>query len=222
MGAAARVFAAERYDWSKNAAQMEHLTNAGQPGRSSPVTSTELGTEGGRAAPQQNPFVSVIMAVRNEEGYIGPCLQALAQQDYPRERFEVIVLDGESTDGTMAEAQRAAQELGVPDAFLTNQKRTTASGMNLGLSLARGEIIIKVDGHTLVDPHFVSASVRALHESGADAVGGPIRTRDARSVRRSPAVSSPWRRRRGLPPFAARADGFGSPAPTAAALSTGA
>ena len=140
------------------------------------------------------PFVSVIMAVRNEEGYIGPCLQALAQQDYPRESFEVIVLDGESSDGTMAEAQRAAQELGVPDAFLTNHKRTTASGMNLGLSLARGEIVIKVDGHTLVEPHFVSASVRALRESGADAVGGPIRT-----IGRGPlgqaialAVSSPF------------------------------
>lgn len=125
---------------------------------------------------EQLPFVSVLIPVRNEEGYIGPCLQALAQQDYPREGFEVIVLDGESSDGTRLEAERAAQEIGVPDAFLTNRKRSTASGLNLGLTIARGDVIIRVDGHTLVDPHFILASVLALRESGADAVGGPIRT----------------------------------------------
>ncbi len=123
------------------------------------------------------PFVSVLIPVRNEQGYIGPCLEALAQQDYPRESFEVIVLDGESTDGTRAEAERAAQETGVPDMFLTNRKLTTASGLNLGLAMARGDVIVRVDGHTLVDPDFISSSVRALQESGADAVGGPIKTK---------------------------------------------
>ncbi len=148
-----------------------------------------------RPAPNPDlPFVSVIMAVRNEEGFIGPCLQALAQQDYPRENFEVIVLDGESADGTFDEAQQAAAELGVPDAFLTNHKHTTAAGMNLGLSIARGDVIIKVDGHTLVDPHFISASVRALESSGADAVGGPIRTKGRGPVGQAIALamSSPF------------------------------
>jgi cellulose synthase/poly-beta-1,6-N-acetylglucosamine synthase-like glycosyltransferase len=160
-----------------------------------PAVPEERGGQEGPPAPRPDlPFVSVIMAVRNEEGYIGPCLQALAQQDYPRENFEVIVLDGESTDGTMAEAQTAALELGVPDLFLTNRKGTTAAGLNLGLSLARGEVIVKVDGHTLVDPHFLSASVRALRESGADAVGGPIRTMGRGPVGQAIAlaVSSPF------------------------------
>lgn len=137
----------------------------------SPYPASEMGSGG-----EEYPFVTVIVPVRNEENFLGPCLQALAQQDYPREAFEVIVLDGESTDGTQAEAEQAAQELGVPDAYLTNRGRTTASGLNLGLSVARGDVIIRVDGHTLVDPHFISASVRALRETGADAVGGPIRT----------------------------------------------
>jgi succinoglycan biosynthesis protein ExoA len=157
------------------------------------VTSAEASPQPEQAL-GETPFVSVLMAVRNEEGYIGPCLQALAQQDYPREAFEVIVLDGESTDGTMAEAQRAAQEFGVPDMFLTNRGRTTAKGLNLGLSVARGDIIIKVDGHTLVEPHFISASVKALRESGADAVGGPIHTKGRGPVGQAIAlaVSSPF------------------------------
>jgi succinoglycan biosynthesis protein ExoA len=122
-------------------------------------------------------FVSVIVPVRNEEGYIGPCLQALAQQDYPREGFEVLVLDGQSTDGTAKEAQEAASMFGVPDLFMMNRLQTTATGLNLGLSMARGDVIIRVDGHTQVDPHFISESVRVLEERDADAVGGPIRTK---------------------------------------------
>lgn len=157
------------------------------------MTERSAGAEAA-ALEQQLPFVSVIIPVRNEEGYIGPCLQALAQQDYPREVFEVIVLDGESTDGTRQEAEQAAQEFGVPDVFLTNRKRTTASGLNLGLSIARGEVIIRVDGHTLVDPRFISAGVHALQKSGADAVGGPIRTMGRGPVGQAIAlaVSSPF------------------------------
>jgi cellulose synthase/poly-beta-1,6-N-acetylglucosamine synthase-like glycosyltransferase len=140
------------------------------------------------------PFVSVLVPVRNEAGFIGRCLQALAAQDYPRERFEVFVLDGQSTDATEYEAQHTAESAGLTVFFATNQKRTTAAGMNLGLALAHGEIIIKVDGHTRVAPDFISASVRALERSGADAVGGPIETRGTGAVGRAIALamSSPF------------------------------
>jgi glycosyltransferase involved in cell wall biosynthesis len=138
--------------------------------------------------------VSVLVPVRNEEGYIGACLRALAEQDYPREGFEVIVLDGESTDGTRSEAEGAARELGVPDVFLTNRRRTAASGLNLGLSIARGDVIIHLAGHAVADPHLISASVRALKESGADAAGGPIRAAGQGPVGQAIAlaVSSPF------------------------------
>jgi succinoglycan biosynthesis protein ExoA len=136
--------------------------------------STETGTAG---TPSALPFVSVIIPVRNEERHLRDCLEALASQDYPRERFEVIVLDGESSDATPRVAEEAAAALGLPDVFLVNAGRTTASGLNLGLRAARGEVIVRVDGHAVVDPSFLSASVRALQDSGADAVGGTIRTR---------------------------------------------
>jgi succinoglycan biosynthesis protein ExoA len=122
------------------------------------------------------PFVSVIIPVRNEEGFIIRCLEALSHQDYSRDRFEVIVLDGESTDGTSLEVEAAGQAYGVPDVYLVNQGRTTAKGLNLGLSVASGEVIVRVDGHTMVHPTFLSASVDALRRTAADAVGGPIET----------------------------------------------
>jgi len=136
------------------------------------------------------PFVSVLVPVRNEAAYIGRCLEALARQDYPRDRFEVIVLDGESTDATLAAVEATRAALGLPDRLEPNRKRTTAAGMNLGLALAKGEVIIKVDGHTSVDPSFVRASVRALSESGADAVGGPIRTAGEGAIGRAIALAT--------------------------------
>ncbi len=126
---------------------------------------------------QMLPYVSVVVPARNEESFITRCLQALQAQDYPRERFEVIVVDGESTDATSKEVREMALAYGIPDVFKSNPSHTTPAGFNIGILNAGGEIIIKVDGHTRVDPDFISASVKALQDSGADAVGGRIRTR---------------------------------------------
>jgi len=165
----------------------------GQPQMTTHQTRTRRKAKA-EAPREAGPFVSVLIPVRNEAGFIGRCLQALAAQDYPRERFEVIVLDGESTDATEYEVKHTAESAGLTVYVATNKKRTTAAGMNLGLSLAKGQIIVKVDGHTRVDPGFISASVKALAESGADAVGGPIETRGHGTVGRAIALamSSPF------------------------------
>jgi GT2 family glycosyltransferase len=130
-----------------------------------------------RRKPDDLPLVSIIVPVRNEEGYIGRCLQALAAQDYPRERMELFVLDGGSRDATESETRLTAEATGLTVFYAPNPNHTAATGFNLGLTLAHGDIIIKVDGHTRVAPDFISASVKALQESGADAAGGPIETR---------------------------------------------
>jgi cellulose synthase/poly-beta-1,6-N-acetylglucosamine synthase-like glycosyltransferase len=135
------------------------------------------------------PFVSVLLPVRNEAGFIRRCLEALAAQDYPRDSFEVILIDGESSDGTLEAVAEAKRDLGLPDRVLTNSRRTTPTGLNLGVSAAAGDVIVRVDGHTRVDATFLSASVRALLESGADAVGGPIRTRGEGDVGRAIALA---------------------------------
>jgi succinoglycan biosynthesis protein ExoA len=152
------------------------------------MTETAPGAATQRAA-DDLPFVSVIIPVRNEEGYIGRCLQALAAQDYPQDRFEVFVLDGGSTDNTEYETQHAANALGLTVFFAPNPKRTTAAGFNLGLTLAHGEIIVRLDGHTRIAPDFLSANVRALQQSGADAAGGPIETRGHGPVGRAIALA---------------------------------
>ncbi|MGD0114514.1 MAG: glycosyltransferase family 2 protein [Dehalococcoidia bacterium] len=120
------------------------------------------------------PLVSVLVPMRNEERYIEACLRSLAEQDYPRDRFEVLVIDGDSTDRSLELARRFGNEAGIDLRLLDNPARKTAPGLNIGLAAARGEIVVRVDAHAEVYPDFLSESVTALQETGADAVGGPI------------------------------------------------
>ncbi len=121
------------------------------------------------------PFVSAIVPMRNERRYVERCLRSLAAQDYPRDRFEVIVVDGGSNDGSRELVESLREE--VPNLrVVENRGKHTARGLNLGLALARGEVIARVDAHAAVAPDFLRESVAALRRTGADVVGGPIQT----------------------------------------------
>jgi succinoglycan biosynthesis protein ExoA len=120
------------------------------------------------------PLVSVLVPMRNEERFIGACLRSLAAQDYPHHRFEVLVIDGESTDYSPEIAQRFAADTDIDVRLLDNPALKTAPALNIGLDAARGEVIVRVDAHAEVAPDFLSQSVAALRETEADAVGGPI------------------------------------------------
>ena len=120
------------------------------------------------------PFVSILVPVRNEERYIERCLYSIAAQDFPRSRFEVLVIDGQSTDQTKLIISRFAAESTVDLRLLQNARHRTAAGMNIGLAEARGDVIVRIDGHASVAPGFLSRSVEALEETRADCVGGVI------------------------------------------------
>ena len=120
------------------------------------------------------PLVSVLVPMRNEERFIGACLRSLAAQDYPPDRFEVLVIDGDSTDDSREIAQAFAAHGDLDLRLLDNPARKTAPGLNVGLEAARGEVIVRVDAHAEVAPDFLRQNVEALRETDADAVGGPI------------------------------------------------
>ena len=120
------------------------------------------------------PFVSILVPVRNEERYIERCLYSIARQDYPRSRFEVLVIDGQSTDQTKQIVSRFAAESTIDLRLLQNPRYKTAAGLNIGLADARGEVIARVDGHATIAPDFLGRSVDALFETHADCVGGVI------------------------------------------------
>jgi glycosyltransferase involved in cell wall biosynthesis len=121
------------------------------------------------------PFVSVVMPVRNEAGFIARSLGCVLAQDYPAERLEIIVADGASEDGTAAivERLRAAH----PNLrLIANPGRIAPAGLNAAIAQARGEAIVRVDGHCEIAPDYVRRCIEHLRRDGVDGVGGPLET----------------------------------------------
>ena len=117
------------------------------------------------------PFVSIVLPIRNEAGFIARNLGAVLAQDYPCDRLEILVTDGMSTDATR-EIVLSIQAEHLNVRLIDNPGKIVATGLNAAISQACGDIIIRVDGHTIIAPDYVSECVAALYRSGADNVGG--------------------------------------------------
>jgi len=116
------------------------------------------------------PMVSVIIPMRNEGPHLGVCVDSVLAQDYPAERLEIIVVDGDSDDDSLAVLRQYGQQLRV----LRNPARIVPTAMNIGIRAARGEIIARVDAHTTLAPDYIRVGVETLRRTGADNVGGPM------------------------------------------------
>jgi len=93
------------------------------------------------------PFVSVVIPVRNEEKHLGSVLDGLLTQNYPKDRYEILVADGDSTDGTREVAEAAARNSAVPIRWLRNARQLSSAGRNLGVRHSSGELVVFIDGH---------------------------------------------------------------------------
>jgi glycosyltransferase involved in cell wall biosynthesis len=118
------------------------------------------------------------MPVRNEEQFIEACLASVLEQDYPADLVEILVVDGMSTDGTRERAAAVlADDITEGTArILDNPRGIAPTAMNIGISAAHGDVIVRVDGHTTLPPDYVSRCVKVLQETGSQNVGGAIRT----------------------------------------------
>ena len=119
--------------------------------------------------------VSFVMPVRNEEEYIRASLQSLVDQSYPASECEIIVVDGRSSDRTR-EITEEIRERNPQVRYLDNPAGIVPTAMNIGIRAARGEIIIRADGHNVYPRDYAANCVKYLEETGADNVGGPWAT----------------------------------------------
>ena len=121
------------------------------------------------------PAVTVILPIRNEEKHIQACLETLLAQDYPADKVEILLIDGRSTDNTRATvAQVAAQHPDRRIHLLDNPQQIVPHALNIGIRAATADIIIRMDGHTVPAPNYITACVNALEATGAANVGGVI------------------------------------------------
>jgi len=132
-----------------------------------PAFGHDAGPPGGEGL----PFVSVIIPCRNEVGHIEGCLNSVVASEYPKDRMEVLVIDGMSDDGTREIAGRYSNA--YPFIKLRdNPKRITPSALNIGVRNAVGEVIIRMDAHNVYGSRYIPMCVGHLLNSGADNVGG--------------------------------------------------
>ncbi|MCZ7569172.1 MAG: glycosyltransferase family 2 protein [Ardenticatenaceae bacterium] len=117
------------------------------------------------------PLVSVIIPTWNGAHHLGPCLSALRAQSY--QRFEIIVVDNGSHDGTLELLATRWPE--VPVVALPSN-HGFAGGVNAGLAVARGAVIALVNNDTAAEPEWLEQLVAALvREPGAAMAASKIK-----------------------------------------------
>jgi GT2 family glycosyltransferase len=126
-----------------------------------------------RASSTVAPTVSVLIPCRNEARTIEGCLHNIYSFAPPAGGFEVIVIDGMSTDGTREALTRMRQRYpGL--VVIDNPHRTVPHAMNLGIRQARGEYIVRADARCIHPASYLTDLLALSHETGADNVGGVL------------------------------------------------
>jgi len=119
------------------------------------------------------PLVSIVMPVRNESAHLPRAFAAIETQSYPRDRIEILVVDGGSTDDT-PDIVRRRMRADPRICLLGGPGVNTPAAMQLGIAAARGDVVAKVDGHGWVNERFVERAVATLVADESVGCVGPI------------------------------------------------
>ncbi len=124
------------------------------------------------------PSISALLVTRNEEKFIERSFSSLLNQDYPKTKYEIIVVDGCSSDRTIDIIKNLAQKSDVKVRILENPKKILASGWNIGIKNASGDYVVRIDAHAEVPPDFISLNVKTIEDvKDVVCVGGKLVTK---------------------------------------------
>jgi glycosyltransferase involved in cell wall biosynthesis len=119
------------------------------------------------------PFISVVVPTRNRPTLLAKCLESLFAQNYPADRWQIIVVeDGSSEGGTAVESCRSRSPVAVEYVRIPHSGLATAR--NVGLERARGDIVAYLDDDALAVPEWLSTVAESLDCNGAGGVGGRV------------------------------------------------
>lgn len=120
-------------------------------------------------------FVSVIVPIRNEEKYIEKCIESIIGQSYPKDRMEVLLVDGISKDNTRKIIERYVGRY-RSIRLLDNPEKNVPAALNIGIKASKGDVVVRLDAHAYYDRDYISKCVDTLDKVDAYNVGGPIQT----------------------------------------------
>jgi glycosyltransferase involved in cell wall biosynthesis len=125
---------------------------------------------------QNLPFVNVVIPCRNEKNFITKCLDCIVGQDYPKDKLEILVIDGMSNDGTREIIKKYMEQYPFIK-MLDNLKKIVPTAMNIGIKYAKGDIIVRMDAHSEYPKDYISKIIYWFDKSDADNIGGILITK---------------------------------------------
>jgi glycosyltransferase involved in cell wall biosynthesis len=117
--------------------------------------------------------ISIVVPCYNEENTIGELLEAIYSQTYSLSKMEVIIADGMSDDSTrsvIAAFKEIHPEIDIQ--VIDNPKRNIPAALNLAIEASQGDVIIRLDAHSVPANDYISRCVSVLNETQAANVGG--------------------------------------------------
>ncbi len=121
------------------------------------------------------PKISIIIPIFNEEQYIAKCLESIIESDYDKNKMEVLLVDGGSTDKTLDIIDGYQQKYSLFK-LLRNPDRTVPFAMNMGIKAACGEFVVRLDAHAMYPKDYFSKLIDYHQKLQADNVGGVVVT----------------------------------------------
>lgn len=119
-----------------------------------------------QAAANKSPFVTIVLPAHNEEIYLRDCLASLVNQDYDKRRYEIILVDNNSTDTTA----EIAHSFGVQ--VLTEPQGPVGRVRNTGAKAAKGELLLFLDSDCVAPKGWVRYAAGRLKSEDALVLGG--------------------------------------------------
>ena len=135
------------------------------------------------------PLVSVVMPVHNEAEHIREVLSSVFTQSCSTYSLELLVVDGESNDGTSEILQEVAgsnSSLKV----LSNPRQKTPFAFNIGLQHAQGEYVCIFGAHTAYDSDYIAVCLEELKNRDAVGCGGRVLTTAANASLRARLIAA--------------------------------
>ena len=126
------------------------------------------------------PFVSLIIPTLNEEEYLEQTILSLLSNDYPSNKFELLIVDGLSKDNTVAITQGLAKKF--PNIrLMSNSKIYQSAALNIGIKESKGNFIIRADAHAIYDKNYIRATINLLQKEKYANVG-PVQVSIGRTL----------------------------------------
>ena len=125
--------------------------------------------------------VSIIVPAYNEEGVITDCINSLLKQDYPKNLYEIIIINDGSTDST-GNIVQAITETNHQVILLSKNNGGKGSAQNLGLRYVKGELILVTDADAIVPQNWVSRMAETLRTADMVVGGYHLYLKDKVSV----------------------------------------